>query len=38
MTDKKEEILKLNKKFYEGIGNNDMELMESVGLKDHRAK
>ena len=38
MSDKKEEILKLNKKFYEAIGNNDMELMERVWVKDHRAK
>jgi len=38
MPDKKEEILKLNKKFYEAIGNNDMELMESVWVRDHRAK
>ena len=38
MPDKKEEILKLNKKFYEALGSSDMELMESVWVKDHRAK
>lgn len=38
MSDKKEQILDLNKIFYEAIGNNDLELMETVWVTDHRAK
>ncbi len=38
MSDIKEQILDLNKKFYQALGNNDLELMESVWVRDHRAK
>ncbi|NIP39583.1 MAG: nuclear transport factor 2 family protein [Candidatus Dadabacteria bacterium] len=38
MSDKKQEILKLNTRFYEALGSNDIELMESVWVQDHRAK
>lgn len=38
MTELKEDILDLNKKFYEALSNGDMELMESLWANDGRAK
>jgi hypothetical protein len=38
MSDLKELILNINKKFYEALSKADIELMESIWVKDERAK